>query len=98
MESLIDLKLKFYPDRVSKFAAEDNSILPIDGQKISYAQLVVTPGIKVDFSSIKGLPEALANLESHVSSIYGYDTCDKTSEAFPALGRERHSLPSLLEL
>lgn len=35
------------------------------------------PGIKVNYDSIQGLPEALANPDSLVSTIYGYETCDK---------------------
>jgi hypothetical protein len=39
--------------------------------------LVVVPGISVNYNSIKGLPEALANPDTLVSSIYSYDTCNR---------------------
>jgi len=48
-----------------------------NGDRVEYEQLVVCPGIQVNYSSVKGLPEALADPNSLVSSIYGYDTCDK---------------------
>lgn len=77
MESLIDPKLKFYNEGVAKFAPEDNSVTLSNGDKVSYEQLVVAPGVKVNLGSVKGLPEALADPSSMVSSIYGYDYCDK---------------------
>ncbi|KAH8812307.1 hypothetical protein F5884DRAFT_785055 [Xylogone sp. PMI_703] len=77
MSSLIDPKLKFYNDGVSSFSPEDNSVTLQNGGKISYEHLVVVPGIKIDYESVKGLPEALASPDALVSSTYGYDTCDK---------------------
>lgn len=59
------------------FSPENNFITLANSNKVNYEHLVVVPGIKVDFDSIKGLPEALADSNSLVSSIYGYDTCDK---------------------
>lgn len=77
MKSLIDPKLKFYSESVGAFAPDNNLVTLANGDEVSYEQLVVVPGINVDFGSINGLPEALANPDSHVCSIYGYDTCDK---------------------
>lgn len=82
MNSLIDPKLTFYNDSVSAFSPENNLVTLGNGDKVSYEQLVVVPGIHVNFGSIKGLPEALARPDSLVSSIYGYDTCDKV---FPTI-------------
>jgi sulfide:quinone oxidoreductase len=48
-----------------------------DGSRLNYDHLVVVPGISVSFDSIKGLPEALADPDALVSSIYGYNSCDK---------------------
>jgi sulfide:quinone oxidoreductase len=48
------------------------------GRELSYDALVVTPGLQSNWNAIKGLPEALADSTSGVSSIYSYDTCDKT--------------------
>jgi eukaryotic sulfide quinone oxidoreductase len=87
MDSLLDPKLKFYNNGVSAFAPENNSVTLNNGDKISYDHLVVVPGISINYNSIKGLPEALENKDSLVSSIYGYDTCDKVFRTVRKLGQ-----------
>ncbi len=77
MKSLIDPKLHLYSNNVATFSPEQNSVTLGNGDKINYQQLVVAPGISINYNQIKGLPEALANPDSLVSSTYGYDTCDK---------------------
>ena len=77
LSDLIDPKLKFYNQGVAAFAPDDNSITLANGDRLSYEQLVVVPGININYGSVKGLPEALADPASPVSSIYGYDTCNK---------------------
>ncbi|KAF4982469.1 hypothetical protein FZEAL_1923 [Fusarium zealandicum] len=84
LPSLVDPKLKFYNVSVGGFTPEENSVTLDTGDKINYEHLVVAPGIKINYDSIKGLPEALAERDSPVTSIYGYDTCDKV---FPAIQR-----------
>lgn len=75
---LIDNKIKFYNDGVRGFNPQDKAVtLSGSGQTLAYDHLIVAPGIKIDYSSIKGLPEALADKNSLISSIYGYDTSDK---------------------
>ncbi|KAH2982521.1 hypothetical protein KXV25_002160 [Aspergillus fumigatus] len=85
LNGLLDPKLRFYNDSVHTFSPENNFITLANGDKVNYEHLVVVPGIKVDFSSIKGLPEALADSNSLVSSIYGYDTCDKAYSSIEKL-------------
>ncbi|KIY03051.1 uncharacterized protein Z520_01517 [Fonsecaea multimorphosa CBS 102226] len=77
LDTLLDPKLQFYNEGVSTFSPEENQITLSNGDRLGYDQLVVVPGITVNFDSIKGLPEALADPDSRVSSIYGYDTCNK---------------------
>lgn len=77
LDSLVDPKLKFYNDSVSTFTPEENVVKLGNGDQVSYEQLVVAPGITVNFDSIKGLPEAIANPDALVASIYSYDTCDR---------------------
>jgi NADPH-dependent 2,4-dienoyl-CoA reductase/sulfur reductase-like enzyme len=77
LRSLIDPKLRFYNTGVEGFSPDDNFITLRNGDKINYDQLVVAPGITVDSGSVKGLPEALSNPDSSVSSAYHYDNCDK---------------------
>lgn len=77
MASLIDPKLRFYNDGVKTFSPKENHVTLRDGSQISYEQLVVCPGINIKYDGIKGLSTALANPDAMVSSIYGYETCDK---------------------
>ncbi|KAJ9199473.1 hypothetical protein DTO021D3_5879 [Paecilomyces variotii] len=80
LDSLVDPKLKFYNDSVSQFTPEENIVKLGNGEQVSYEQLVVAPGITLNIDSIKGLPEALANPDALVASIYSYDTCDRVFE------------------
>ncbi|OJJ29787.1 hypothetical protein ASPWEDRAFT_33019 [Aspergillus wentii DTO 134E9] len=82
LNSLIDPKLKFYNNGVDTFSPEDNFLTLGNGDKVNYEHLVVAPGISVNNGSIKGLPEALADPSSMVSSIFSYNTCDKV---FPTI-------------
>lgn len=77
LQSLLDPKLKLYRGSVGSFAPKENTVTLANGDKVNYEQLVVVPGISIDYDKIKGLPEALADKDSLVSSIYGYDTVDK---------------------
>lgn len=77
MKSLIDPKLKFYNDSVSTFTPENNLVTLGNGDKLGYEQLVVAPGLHLNWGAIKGLQEALADKSAPVSSIYGYDTVSK---------------------
>ncbi|KAK7423696.1 hypothetical protein QQX98_000886 [Neonectria punicea] len=74
---LVNPKIKFYNHGVGSFSPKENFIMLGNGDKIGYEQLVVVPGISINYASIKGLPEALDATDSPVCSIYGYDTCDK---------------------
>uniref|UniRef100_A0A8H7K8R2 FAD/NAD(P)-binding domain-containing protein n=1 Tax=Bionectria ochroleuca TaxID=29856 RepID=A0A8H7K8R2_BIOOC len=77
MKELVDPQFKFYNQAVGGFTPEQNFITLGNGDKIGYEQLVVAPGININYDSVKGLPEALADKDSLVSSIYGYDTVSK---------------------
>lgn len=82
MASLIDPKFKFYNQSVGTFAPTENALTLENGDKLNYEHLVVVPGISINYGQIKGLPEALADRHSTVSSIYGYNTCDKAFRTF----------------
>ena len=77
LKSALDPKLKFYNKAASTFAPEQNSLTLEDGSQLSYEQLVVVPGISLDFGSVKGLDQALEDPDSLVSTIYDYRYCDK---------------------
>ncbi|KAK4234171.1 hypothetical protein C8A03DRAFT_18875 [Achaetomium macrosporum] len=85
LSSLVDPKLKLYSDSLATFSPEDNTVALGSGSKLTYDQLVVAPGIKVDLSSIKGLPEAASNPDSNVSSIYTFETVDKVFKTIQRL-------------
>jgi len=80
MADLMHPSFKFYNTSVSNFAPEENSITTGSGEKIAYEQLVVVPGITLDYGSVKGLKEALEEEDAMVSSIYDYAYCDKAYE------------------
>ncbi|KAF2711397.1 FAD/NAD(P)-binding domain-containing protein [Pleomassaria siparia CBS 279.74] len=78
LSGLMHPKFKFYNDSVGAFFPEDNHVTLGDGTtRINYEQLVVVPGIGLDYGSVKGLGEALADKNAPVSSIYDYEYCDK---------------------
>ncbi|KAL4890837.1 hypothetical protein BDV59DRAFT_183754 [Aspergillus ambiguus] len=87
LDDLVSSKLKFYNESVTAFSPDDNFLTLGNGEKIGYSQLVVAPGIKIDYRSIKGLPDALADPNSLVSTIYGYDTCHKVFQTIEKLKR-----------
>ncbi|ETN42613.1 uncharacterized protein HMPREF1541_01770 [Cyphellophora europaea CBS 101466] len=76
--TLIQPKVRFYNTAVRQFDPEQNSISFNNGDECNYEHLIVCPGINVDFDTIKGLREAVNDPHAPVSSIYSYDTCDKT--------------------
>lgn len=77
VKSLLDPKLKHYSQGVNKFQPEQNTITLANGDTLTYDHLVVVPGLSINYDGIKGLPEALQDPNSLISTIYGYDTCDK---------------------
>lgn len=77
LESLVDPKFKFYNHGVSTFSPEENLVTLNNGDKLGYDQLVVAPGIHINYDSILGLPDALANPDVLVSSIFGFGTVSK---------------------
>jgi NADPH-dependent 2,4-dienoyl-CoA reductase/sulfur reductase-like enzyme len=77
LKSALDPKLKFYNQAASTFTPEQNSLTLEDGSQLSYEHLIVVPGISLDFGSVKGLDQALADPDSLVSTIYDYRYCDK---------------------
>lgn len=87
--SLIDPKIKFYQERVTSFAPEQNQIATASGEKLTYDQLIVAPGFEIRLDAIKGLKEALADPASKVASIYTYDSVDKVYGKIKALREGR---------
>lgn len=86
LDGLVDPKIRLHQEAVMSVNPAENTVNLSSGRKVQYDQLVVAPGISIKYDNITGLPEALANPDSMVSTIYGYDTCDKV---FPAIQKLR---------
>lgn len=69
-------------DRVASFEPERNQVTLASGATVTYDQLVVAPGIQLDWGKIDGLPAALG--KGGVTSNYSYDTVGYTWEAMQA--------------
>jgi sulfide:quinone oxidoreductase len=82
---LVPSHITFISDRVQTFSPTSSSVETTSGRSISYDSLVVAAGIKINWEGIKGLPQALMNSSSGVSSIYSYETCDKVWTDIDAL-------------
>ncbi|KAJ6502589.1 FAD/NAD(P)-binding domain-containing protein [Mycena sanguinolenta] len=85
LASLIPNHITLISDRVQTFSPDSSSVTTASGRSISYESLVVAAGIQINWSNIKGLPQALMNSSSGVSSIYSYETCDKVWADIDAL-------------
>src|SRR5919199_3365270 len=76
--AFIPSQVKWIQDTVINFDPENNIISTQAGRKISYNQLVVAPGIQLDWNLIEGLKENLG--KNGVCSNYAYNSVDKTWE------------------
>ncbi len=74
--SVIPKSVSWIKSRVSSFQAENNSVTLEDGNAVSYLQLVVAPGLTLDWSAIEGLEETLG--KNGVTSNYRYDLAPYT--------------------
>lgn len=77
LASLIPKHLTHVNENVKSFSPETSSVTTASGRNLTYETLVVATGLQINWNAIQGLPQALSDLTSGVSSIYSYDTCDK---------------------
>lgn len=77
LSSLIPSGVTHYPLQVSKFDPDNNQLKTADGVEVSYEYLIVAPGLETNFAGIKGLPQALQDPGSKVSSIYSNKTVEQ---------------------
>jgi sulfide:quinone oxidoreductase len=77
LASLVPRHISLIPDNVKSFTPSSSTVTTTSGCDISYDILVVAAGIQINWDAIKGLPEALADPRSGVTSIYSYNSCDK---------------------
>lgn len=85
LASLFPPHITHIAENVKSFYPESSSVTTTSGRTISYDSLVVAAGLKTNWDGIAGLPQALADPSSGVSSIYSYDTCDKVWHDVDAL-------------
>jgi eukaryotic sulfide quinone oxidoreductase len=85
LASLIPPHITHISENVASFDPSHNTVRTDSGRSLEYHALVVATGLQVNFGAIEGLPKALADSSSGVSSIYSYQTCDKTWEDIDAL-------------
>ncbi|CCL99126.1 uncharacterized protein FIBRA_01140 [Fibroporia radiculosa] len=83
--SLIPDHLVHIPENVKSFSPSSASVTTESGRSISYESLIIATGMKINWENIPGLPKALADPSSGVSSIYSYATCDKVWSDIDAL-------------
>ena len=76
MESLIPKGVRWIREAVAAFEPQHNKILLQDGRAIGYQQLIVCPGLKLDWAAIPGLQETLG--KNGVTSNYRYDLAPYT--------------------
>ncbi len=76
MASVIPKDVQWIKESVVAFDPESNALMLENGRVVQYQQLIVCPGLKLDWAAIDGLPEALG---SHgVTSNYRYDLAPYT--------------------
>jgi sulfide:quinone oxidoreductase len=56
-----------------------NLLVTTSGAQLEYDYLVLTPGLKIEWGKVEGLPESLG--KNGVCSIYDFDSVDKTWDA-----------------
>ena len=74
-------------DRVVSFQTESNEVTVGSGERIGYDQLLVCPGIQLDWAAVKGLPEALGT--NGVCSNYSFIHAPYTWECIKGLRKGR---------
>lgn len=78
MKDVIPANVTWIKDTVSELMPSKNSLRLLSDQTISYENLVLSPGLKVDFEKIKGLTGNLG--KNGLCSIYDYEQSGKTFE------------------
>jgi sulfide:quinone oxidoreductase len=70
---------------VTKFVPKDNIVLVNDGSQVAYGQLIIAPGLKLDWAGIEGLEDTLG--KNGVTSNYRYDLAPYTWKLVQELGK-----------
>jgi len=76
LNELIPQYIAHIAENVQSFNPSGSSITTSAGRTLSYETLVVATGLQVNFDQVEGLPRALDDPSSNVSTIYSYSSCD----------------------
>ena len=83
MGNVIPKKAVWIKDRAVSFYPEKNMVKMASGDFVSYEDLVVAPGIQLDWDAVPGLSETLG--KNGVSSIYCYRHIDYVHQSIHAM-------------
>lgn len=78
MADVIPKGVRWLAQAVASFQPDENQLTLADGSVLTYSQLVVCPGLKLNWGAIEGLTEALGS--NGVTSNYRYDLAQYTWE------------------
>ena len=81
--SLIPENVSWVQQSVVSFATENNEVELANGGRIKYNQLIVCPGLKLNWKGVKGLEDALS--KNGVTSNYRFDLAPYTWELVQGL-------------
>lgn len=81
--AVIPHKVKLIPEAVASFQPDQNKVTSSNGNEYSYDYLIAAPGIQLNWSDVKGLPEALG--KNGVTSNYLFSMAPYTFECLKAL-------------
>lgn len=87
MSSVIPRAVRWIKSQVQGFDAQCRKVLLADGRAFTFEQLVVCPGLKLDWAAIEGLADTLG--ENGVTSNYRYDLAPYTWELVQGLKQGR---------
>lgn len=95
MASVLPSGVQWIKSAVAAFEPERNTVILDGGRAVKYCQLVVCPGLKLDWQAISGLSETLGR--NSVTSNYRYDLAPYTWELVQGLrgGRAIFTQPSM---
>jgi eukaryotic sulfide quinone oxidoreductase len=85
LQSVLPKDVNHIAENVQSFQPEQSTVTTTSGRQVAYEQLIVAPGLQINWDSVSGLSKALADSTSGVSSIYSYTTCDKVWSDVDAL-------------
>ena len=75
---VIPAQAKWIKEKVDSFQPEQNAVTLGNGSQLTYDYMVVAPGIQLNWSEVKGLPETLG--KNNVCSNYSFQSAPYTFE------------------